>query len=112
MSERPDGFLLRLLGGHYRLAPTFWGFGLVVGVVQSFLVVPVVRADPWDWFSFTTVAISLVFHVLVWTAIWKAANRHEGHPVSAALAKVAVVLWVLGACAVGAVVWLYAGWNV
>ncbi len=97
--QQPEGFLLRLLGGHCRLAVTFWVFGLGVGIAQTLLVGPVVR-DSEGWPVFTTVGISVIFHVLVWVAIWKSANRYEGRPAWSVLAKTAVALWIVSAIAV------------
>ena len=75
--QQPEGFLLRLLGGHCGLAVTFWAFGLGVGIAQALLVGPVVR-DSEGWPVFTTVGVSVVFHILVWVAIWKAAESLRG----------------------------------
>ncbi len=96
--QQPEGFLLRLLGGHCGLAVTFWAFGLGVGIAQALLVGPVVR-DSEGWPVFTTVGVSVVFHILVWVAIWKAANRYEGRPAWSVLAKIAVALWIVSAVA-------------
>ncbi len=94
-SEKPDGFLLRLLGGHFSLRVTFWVVGLGVGVFQALVVTPVVPDPAGGWPVVVTVLISLVFHALVWIAIWNAAGRYEGRRAWGVLARVVVALWAV-----------------
>lgn len=55
------------------------------------------------WPVVMTVLISLVFHALVWIAIWNAAGRYEGRRAWGVLARVVVALWAVS-------VVMFAGW--
>lgn len=85
-------FFVRLSKGEFGLAKTYWLYGVLVGFVVGLALKPIT--------SIGLMTIIMLFYtayqVLVAMGVWRAANGYEGKKSWAVLAKIAVVLGVVG----------------
>ena len=89
------GVLGNLHQGNYGLAKTYWGFGLLGGILVSVAYLGLVFAT-----KSRPVAILGLFALWIWIificiSIWRAANKYRGSAVWSVLARISVVLGIL-----------------
>ena len=82
-------FATRLWRGDVGLAITYWVFG----VIGNYLLAIIVASIMGPTVAIVIMAASTLF---VSVCIWRSATKYEGKPVWAILAKIAIVLGVLG----------------
>ena len=90
--------LKRLWRGEMPLATAFWVFVIAYGALieLTFTAVSLILYLNFDArvAAITTHLLPLPYFVIAWTGTWRSADRYDGHPLVAYLAKVAIVLTV------------------
>lgn len=100
MQEPPNrGWLSALASGALPLPEAFWWYGIVYGLVvnavATLIALGVAAAHGPGWLVVGLYLAPLPYNLLVLVAVWRSAGRWRGEPRWAALARLAVVLWVV-----------------
>lgn len=86
--------LSRLWSGEVALIKTYWLWGVLVSIVLSFGVgiAPLINQT----LAMVISAFAVMYAIFISVAIWKSATRYEGKPFWKYLAKIAVILPLIG----------------
>ena len=91
VAQPKKGFFSKLAGGEYGLARTYWLYGVVVGLIyRILLLIPSLAV-----MLILTLAY-LVYCVPLLMGIWRAADGYNGPKVWAVLARIVVIISLLG----------------
>ena len=83
-------FFVRLYGGKYSLAKTFWLYGIVVNGVFNIGKILSITSHAITLF-YALVAMHLLYYIIWIFGIWRASERYEGSSIWPFLAKLFVV---------------------
>lgn len=83
--------LKKVWEGNERLVLTFWLWGVVGGFIVRFVVFLLLGSMP-----VLAGIIVLPYQVFIWVGVWRSSDNYKGANIWALLAKILVVLGVLG----------------
>lgn len=85
----------KVFNGDERLVITFWVWGFIGGIVYSILIgIILFVLGFFGPLAFTI--IQLPWYIFIWVSIWRSAGNYQGPGFWAIIAKVLVVLGILG----------------
>ncbi len=86
--------LIRLWSGEVALIKTYWLWGVLVNIVLSFVIgmAPLINQT----LAIIISAFAVIYAIFISVAIWKSATRYEGKSLWKYLAKIAVILPLIG----------------
>ncbi len=86
--------LIRLWSGEVALIKTYWLWGVLVNIVLSFVIgmAPLINQT----LAIIISAFAVIYAIFISVAIWKSATRYEGKTLWKYLAKIAVILPLIG----------------
>ena len=81
------------IAGNLGLAKTYWIFGVIGSVIVRFIIAFMIMSgiNP-----IVAIIIGFGYSIAVWIAVWNSATKYEGFKLWAILAKISVVLGILG----------------
>jgi len=89
------GFIKKLIDGDFGLAKTYWLFGVVGGIALNLLMMLVILTGS-VVLIVTAMLLSFAFATAIFIAIWNSATKYSGSKFWSVLAKIIVVLNVVG----------------
>ena len=87
--------LKKVFNGDERLVITYWVWGLIGGFVYGFSVGFVLGLLGFTEPLLISI-LTLPFLLFIWVSIWRSSGKYQGPTIWAILAKIAVVLGVIG----------------
>jgi hypothetical protein len=94
------GLIGRIWRGEEGLARTFWVYGFAVNILLKGLLLLIAFVSSgvptFGLAVLGVLAFSLVYSIFIWVGIWRSASRYAGPKTWAVLAKIAVVVSIIG----------------
>lgn len=94
VNERKGDFWGKFTRGDFGLAKTFWLLGFLPNAIVHIINLQLLRNNR-DVIVLVLAGASLFYVVLLWTGVWRAANRYKGRSDWSVLARTWVVLTVM-----------------
>ncbi len=88
-------FWIKLIRGDFGLITTFWLFGIGVNLIFLPLFDYLIRHNISDIIILITFFIKAIYNLIIFIAIWRAANKYKGLKIWKIFAYISVILGVL-----------------